>query len=331
MTAWRGGETRFFKALEATLLCENLPAAHPGCKKVKEEILFFTRRNASRDSHQCESRMEPESAEVASRARDAARDAATASVEAATLDAAVEFERAALRARRDVSGARADVRKTRVGVPRTPREAETRARRTREAAAEERRARETARMRAAGVDAAARGGVRGVGSAAALDAERRARWRTHEARWCAFCRDEDASALAAPFPSSGADLLLALRSVFRNSDSDATRDSDARRSESSSKSSSKSFEALLQPSRFDVYSSPEDSKPSSSRLALKRAFRAAALRWHPDKFVQTFAARLAAVPAAPRAALERRVAETFRDVREAYERMERNVSTNDDD
>ena len=50
--------------------------------------------------------MEPESAEVASRARDAARDAATASVEAATLEAAVEFERAALRARRDVSGAR---------------------------------------------------------------------------------------------------------------------------------------------------------------------------------------------------------------------------------
>ena len=268
--------------------------------------------------------MEPESAEVASRARDAARDAATASVEAATLEAAVEFERAALRARRDVSCARADGRKTRVGVPRTPREAETRARRTREAAAEERRARETARMRAAGVDAAARGGVRGVGSAAALDAERRARWRTHEARWCAFRRDEDASALAAPFPSSGADLLLALRSVFRNSDSDA------RRSESSSKSSSKSFEALLQPSRFDVYSSPEDSKASSSRLALKRAFRAAALRWHPDKFAQTFAARLAAVPAAPRAALERRVAETFRDVREAYERMER-TETNDDD
>ena len=268
--------------------------------------------------------MEPESAEVASRARDAARDAATASVEAATLEAAVEFERAALRARRDGSCARADGRKTRVGVPRTPREAETRARRTREAAAEERRARETARMRAAGVDAAARGGVRGVGSAAALDAERRARWRTHEARWCAFRRDEDASALAAPFPSSGADLLLALRSVFRNSDSDATRDSDARRRESSSKSSSKSFEEVSRGT------SPDDSKQASSRLALKRAFRAAALRWHPDKFAQTFAARLAAVPAAPRAALERRVAETFRDVREAYERMER-TETNDDD
>ena len=271
--------------------------------------------------------MEPESAEVASRARDAARDAATASVEAATLEAAVEFERAALRARRDVSGARADGRKTRVGVPRTPREAETRARRTREAAAEERRARETARMRAAGVDAAARGGVRGVGSAAALDAERRARWRTHEARWCAFRRDEDASALAAPFPSSGADLLSALRSVFLDSDSDATRDSDARKAlESSSKSSSKSFEEVSRGT------SPDDSKQAqaSSRLALKRAFRAAALRWHPDKFAQTFAARLAAVPAAPRAALERRVAETFRDVREAYERMER-TETNDDD
>jgi hypothetical protein len=269
--------------------------------------------------------MEPESAEVASRARDAARDAATASVEAATLEAAVEFERAALRARRDVSCARADGRKTRVGVPRTPREAETRARRTREAAAEERRARETARMRAAGVDAAARGGVRGVGSAAALDAERRARWRTHEARWCAFRRDEDASALAAPFPSSGADLLSALRSVFLE-DSDATRDSDARRRESSSKSlfSSKSFEEVSRGT------SPDDSKQASSRLALKRAFRAAALRWHPDKFAQTFAARLAAVPAAPRAALERRVAETFRDVREAYERMER-TETNDDD
>jgi len=270
--------------------------------------------------------MEPESAEVASRARDAARDAATASVEAATLEAAVEFERAALRARRDVSGARADGRKTRVGVPRTPREAETRARRTREAAAEERRARETARMRAAGVDAAARGGVRGVGSAAALDAERRARWRTHEARWCAFRRDEDASALAAPFPSSGADLLSALRSVFLDSDSDATRDSDvASRRESSSKSSSKSHEEVSRGT------SPDDSKHNSSRLALKRAFRAAALRWHPDKFAQTFAARLAAVPAAPRAALERRVAETFRDVREAYERMERTLETNDDD
>lgn len=269
--------------------------------------------------------MEPESAEVASRARDAARDAATASVEAATLEAAVEFERAALRARRDVSGARADGRKTRVGVPRTPREAETRARRTREAAAEERRARETARMRAAGVDAAARGGVRGVGSAAALDAERRARWRTHEARWCAFRRDEDASALAAPFPSSGADLLSALRSVFLDSDSDATHDSDARKAlESSSKSSSKSFEKVSRGT------SPDDYKHNSSRLALKRAFRAAALRWHPDKFAQTFAARLAAVPAAPRAALERRVAETFRDVREAYERMER-TETNDDD
>jgi hypothetical protein len=76
--------------------------------------------------------------------------------------------------------------------------------------------------------------------------------------------------------------------------------------------------------------SPDDSKQASSRLALKRAFRAAALRWHPDKFAQTFAARLAAAPAAPRAALERRVAETFRDVREAYERMER-TETNDDD
>ena len=267
--------------------------------------------------------MEPESAEAVSRARDAARDAATASIEAATLEAAAELERAAFRARRDVSGARADGRKTRVDVPRTPREAETRARRTREAAAEERRARETARMRAAGVDAAARGGVRGVGSAAALDAERRARWRTHEARWCAFCRDEDASALAAPFPSSGADLLSALRSVFLE-DSDATRDSDARRRESSSKSSSKSFEEVSRGT------SPDDSKQASSRLALKRAFRAAALRWHPDKFAQTFAARLAAVPAAPRAALERRVAETFRDVREAYERMER-TETNDDD
>ena len=277
--------------------------------------------------------MEPESAEVASRARDAARDAATASVEAATLEAAVEFERAALRARRDVSGARAAGRKTRVDVPRTPREAETRARRTREAAAEERRARETARMRAAGVDAAARGGVRGVGSAAALDAERRARWRTHEARWCAFCRDEHASALAAPFPSSGADLLAALRSVFLE-DSDATRDEVfARRRESSSKSfDSKLFEELSRPSRFDAShgTSPDTSKPSASRLALKRAFRAAALRWHPDKFAQTFAARLAAAPAAPRAALERRVAETFRDVREAYERMER-TETNDDD
>ena len=119
---------------------------------------------------------------------------------------------------------------------------------------------------------------------------------------------------------------MALRSVFRNSDSDATRDSDARRSESSSKSSSKSFEALLQPSRFDVYSSPEDSKASSSRLALKRAFRAAALRWHPDKFAQTFAARLARAPAAERAETERRVAETFRDVRRAYERALREAA-----
>ena len=207
MTVARGGETwsfiRYFKELfQAT---QNLPP---------RQNLSFLSRGETPPAAQCESRMEPESAEVASRARDAARAAATASAEAATLEAAAEFERAALRARRDVSVARADGQKTRVDVPRTPREAETRARRTREAAAAERRAREMARMRAAAARAASRAGNLSVRSAAALDAERRARWQTHEARWASFCRDDQASPLAAPFPASGEDLLLALQSVF---------------------------------------------------------------------------------------------------------------------
>ena len=213
MTVARGGETWSFiiskRVFQAT---QNLPP---------RQNLSFLSRGETPPAAQCESRMEPESAEVASRARDAARAAATASAEAATLEAAAEFERAALRARRDVSGARAAGRKTRVDVPRTPREAETRARRTREAAAEERRAREMARMRAAAARAASRGGNLSVRSAAALDAERRARWQTHEARWASFCRDDQASPLAAPFPASGEDLLLALQSVFLREDSDA--------------------------------------------------------------------------------------------------------------
>ena len=240
--------------------------------------------------------MEPESAEAVSRARDAARDAATASIEAATLEAAAELERAAFRARRDVSGARADGRKTRVDVPRTPREAETRARRTREASAEDRRAREKARMRAAGVHAAARGGDGSVRSAAALDAERRARWLTHEARWASFRRDDAAAALAVPFPSSGEDLLLGLRSVFSVSRARRAADDD------------------------------RGCASDADRAALNSAFRAAALRWHPDKFAQTFAARLARAPAAERAETERRVAETFRDVRRAYERALREAA-----
>lgn len=64
----------------------------------------------------------------------------------------------------------------------------------------------------------------------------------------------------------------------------------------------------------------------TDRAALKSAFRAAALRWHPDKFAQTFAARLARAPAAERAETERRVAETFRDVRRAYERALREAA-----
>ena len=265
--------------------------------------------------------MEPESAEAVSRARDAARDAATASIEAATLEAAAELERAAFRARRDVSGARADGRKTRVDVPRTPREAETRARRTREAAAEERRARETARMRTAGVYAAARGGDSSLGSAAALDAERRARWRTHEARWASFRRDEDASALDVPFPASGEDLLSALRSVFSNPrEADATRRAAA--DEGDAFGSARGVRPLPDETR-EMTRAPASS--DAARVALKSAFRAAALRWHPDKFAQAFEARLARVPAAARARVERQVAETFRDVREAYERMMRDV------
>ena len=76
-------------------------------------------------------------------------------------------------------------------------------------------------MRAAAARAASRGGNLSVRSAAALDAERRARWQTHEARWASFCRDDQASPLAAPFPASGEDLLLALQSVFLREDCDA--------------------------------------------------------------------------------------------------------------
>ena len=91
MTVARGGETwsfiRYFKELfQAT---QNLPP---------RQNLSFLSRGETPPAAQCESRMEPESAEVASRARDAARAAATASAEAATLEAAAEFERAALRA-----------------------------------------------------------------------------------------------------------------------------------------------------------------------------------------------------------------------------------------
>ncbi len=266
--------------------------------------------------------METESAEVASRARDAARAAATASAEAATLEAAAEFERAALRARRgDVSVARADGQKTRVDVPRTPREAETRARRTREAAAEERRAREMARIHAAGVCAASRGGNLGVRSAAALDAERRARWQTHEARWASFCRDDEASPLAAPFPASGEDLLLALQSVFLREDEDA-RDAGGGRARATRNTAADGTPTVARGAVvFGEDASAEEPSRARALHALKRAFRAAALRWHPDKFAQTFASRVARAPAAARAATQRRVAETFRDVREAYDRV----------
>jgi len=276
--------------------------------------------------------MEPESAEVASRARDAARDAATASVEAATLEAAAEFERAALRARRDVSVARADGQKTRVDVPRTPREAETRARRTREAAAEERRARETARMRAAGVDAAARGGVRGVGSAAALDAERRARWQTHEARWASFCRDDQASPLAAPFPASGEDLLLALQSVFLREDSDARDAGVPAISRATRNTAADGTPTAARGAVVFGEDASAASPPSRARAlhALKRAFRAAALRWHPDKFLQAFASRVARADATETALTQRKVAETFRDVREAYDRVYKETLHRDD-
>ena len=65
-------------------------------------------------------------------------------------------------------------------------------------------------------------------------------------------------------------------------------------------------------------------------MALKSAFRAAALRWHPDKFAQAFEARLARAPAAARARVERQVAETFRDVREAYDRVYKETLHRDD-
>lgn len=318
MTVARGGETwsfiRYFKELfQAT---QNLPP---------RQNLSFLSRGETPPAAQCESRMEPESAEVASRARDAARAAATASAEAATLEAAAEFERAALRARRDVSVARVDGQKTRVDVPRTPREAETRARRTREAALEERRAREMARMRAAAARAACRGGNLSVRSAAALDAERRARWQTHEARWASFCRDDQASPLAAPFPASGEDLLLALQSVFLREDSDAREG--ATRTTAADGTPTAARGAVV----FGEDASAA-SPPSRARAlhALKRAFRAAALRWHPDKFLQTFASRVARADAAETALTQRKVAETFRDVREAYDRVYKETLHRDD-
>lgn len=313
MTVARGGETWFSKS--SLKRRENLPP-----RQILSQV--SRARGETPPAAQCESRMEPESAEVACRARDAARAAATASAEAATLEAAAEFERAALRARRDVSVARADGQKTRADVPRTPREAETRARRTREAAAEERRAREMARMRAAGVRAASRGGNLGVRSTAALDAERRARWQTHEARWASFCRDDEASPLAAPFPASGEDLLLALQSVFLRQDEDARVAGGGAISRATQNTAADGTPTVA---RGAVVFGQDASaaEPSRARAlhALKRAFRAAALRWHPDKFAQTFAARLARAPAAARAATHRRVAETFRDVREAYDRV----------
>ena len=99
MTVARGGETWFSKS--SLKRRENLPP-----RQILSQV--SRARGETPPAAQCESRMEPESAEVACRARDAARAAATASAEAATLEAAAEFERAALRARRDVSVARAD-------------------------------------------------------------------------------------------------------------------------------------------------------------------------------------------------------------------------------
>ena len=61
-----------------------------------------------------------------------------------------------------------------------------------------------------------------------------------------------------------------------------------------------------------------------------RAFRAAALRWHPDKFLQTFASRFARADAAETALTQRKVAETFRDVREAYDRVYKETLHRDD-
>ena len=279
--------------------------------------------------------MEPESAEVASRARDAARDAATApSRRRRSMRRWRSSARRCARAETN-SGARADVKKKkkekRASACRArPGRRETRARRTREAArGGEARARDGARARC-GRRCCGSGGVRGVRSAAALDAERRASsWRTHEARWCAFCRDEDASALAAPFPSSGRTCFWRCGAAVRNSDLDA------RRSENSSKSSSKSL--LRASKRFC-------SLRVSMYIALRRTPDPLPRAWRsnepsapprcggtPTADAQTFAGSACRGARPPRAALERRVAETFRDVREAYERMERNVSTNDDD
>ena len=219
-----------------------------------------------------------------------------------------------LRARRDVSGARAGSRENVAGVPRTPREAETRARRTREAAAEERRAREDARRRrAAGVGLPtsrwrSRRRIRG-----GVDAARRARWRTTRRARARFAatktrprsRRRSRGARGPPW-RRGAFFVPSARRLGTPPRPPAWRTS-----------SSKRFDALLQPSRVDAYRSTEASSPPRAWRSTRPTARARC-GGTPTEFAQH---RRGPPPPRLRAAralnvaLERPGAETFRDVR----------------
>jgi len=248
--------------------------------------------------------MTTESAEVASRAREATEAATAASVEAATLEATAERERAALRARRAFFNVRDD-KKTRFSsdVPRTPQEAEMRARRTREAAAAVRRARETARMRAAGLNPPNSDdtGDR-IDSALPFEVDDESSWRAHESRWAEFCRNASSldaatssaetratslSALSVPFPSSGGELLKALALFGEPRGTSGKADSG-------------------------------NASTVASRLA--RARRVAAARWHPDKFAQKFSKKINMTPE-ERVSVERRVVETYQDMQKTYDAL----------
>lgn len=255
------------------------------------------------------------SAEVASRAIEATEAATAASTEAASLETTVALERAALRARRDRDVCQGDATKTRAPSdgPRTPTEANARARRTKEAENETRRARETARMRAAGLgppgervgDGSARDGC---GSEFALDEKARESWQRHELQWARFEADNDLisddtddesprrrlTLHDVPFPSSGSGLLVSLVAFGVGGETSAQNQN----------------------------GKIVEKEKAAASLAVAR--RVAAMRWHPDKFTQKFGKRLAVVMSATdRAEVDRIVVETYQDIQRTFQSLTR--------
>lgn len=255
------------------------------------------------------------SAEVASRAIEATEAATAASTEAASLETTVALERAALRARRDRDVCQGDATKTRAPSdgPRTPTEANARARRTKEAENETRRARETARMRAAGLgppgERVGDGSARDwCGSEFALDEKARESWQRHELQWARFEADNDLisddtdddsprrrlTLHDVPFPSSGSGLLVSLVAFGVGGETSAQNQN----------------------------GKIVEKEKAAASLAVAR--RVAAMRWHPDKFTQKFGKRLAVVMSATdRAEVDRIVVETYQDIQRTFQSLTR--------